>query len=133
MAKKQARQVCFKCVRAGRVMDASKRHKAKMCPWSVADITEVELKVPELSRLRNQARTGYSQGVPKKLQKSRLPDADTLELKNQLKVPESSRLRNQARKGYSQGVPKKLQKSQLQDGRYVFIWMVACFANVLLE
>ncbi len=45
-----------------------------MCPWSVADISDVELKVPELSRLRNQARTGYSQGVPKKLQKSRLQD-----------------------------------------------------------
>jgi hypothetical protein len=71
LAKKAARQVCFKCVRAGRVVDVDNRHKAKMCPWSVPDISAVALKIPEMPRLRNQAKTAYNKGVPTKLQKPR--------------------------------------------------------------
>ncbi len=72
VAKKAARQVCFKCVRTGRVVDEANRHKAKMGPCSVPDITDDELKVPEMTRLRNQAKPGQNKEVLTKLQKPRV-------------------------------------------------------------
>ena len=66
-ARKDARQMCATCRRAGRSLDPNDWHKAKTCPYDITDVDAVEFNVPPTKpRLRAQPKTSYTSGKPVK-------------------------------------------------------------------
>ena len=72
--KQKARQVCARCLKAGRPSNGV-RHKGKMCPFALGPAPEDSaFKCPELPRLRVKAHTtSYGTGRPVQQPKEKKP------------------------------------------------------------
>ncbi len=70
--RKAARQICSLCVRNGRAVPKELWHKAKCCPYKVANESKCQLQVPAMSRLRAQNKMSYKNGVPHREEKPRI-------------------------------------------------------------
>jgi hypothetical protein len=108
-ARKDARQMCATCRRAGRSLDANDWHKAKTCPYDITDVDAVEFNVPPTKpSLRVQPKTSYTSGKPVK--EKVVP---ILKSKGKDVAPKKQRLRAKPKTSDTSGKPVKEKKMRI--------------------
>jgi len=108
-ARKDARQMCATCRKAGRSLDPNDWHKAKTCPYDIIDVDALEFNVPPTKpRLRAQPKTSYTSGKPVK--EKVVPN---LTLKGKDVIPKKQALSSKPKTSASSGKPVKEKKLRI--------------------